>query len=154
METARSPYKTRQQELLLSYLKSTRGRHFTVEDVRTHFSNKHIAIGVATIYRHLERLAASGAVNKYIIDENSAACFEYMGGGSCSADKQHFHLKCGVCGTLIHLKCEELALIQNHLLNAHGFVLNPFRTVFYGTCAGCAQAPRRKRACVRRNTGL
>ena len=28
-------YKTKQQDLLVSYLKTTQGRHFTVDDVRS-----------------------------------------------------------------------------------------------------------------------
>ncbi len=138
MENAKTSYRTKQQDLLLAYLKSTRGRHFTVEEVRAHFASAQAAIGVATIYRHLEKLVAEGTVNKYIIDENSAACFEYTGCCDCGADEQHFHLKCESCGRLIHLECDELALIRDHLQKEHGFVLNPLRTVFYGKCADCA----------------
>ena len=139
MENAKTSYRTKQQDLLLAYLKTTQGRHFTVEDVRAHFANTETAIGVATIYRHLEKLVAEGTVNKYIIDENSAACFEYTGCYDSSSDEQHFHLKCEVCGKLIHLACGELAFIREHLQKDHGFVLNPLRTVFYGKCASCME---------------
>lgn len=132
-------YHTRQQERLLAYLRETQGTHFTAEDVRAHFAATNTAIGIATVYRHLEKLVADGMVTKYVIDEQSAACFEYVG-GACHADapEQHFHLKCESCGTLIHLECDELACIRAHLQNEHGFSLNPFRTVFYGTCGVCA----------------
>lgn len=134
----KSPYRTRQQELLLAYLRDMQGKHFTAEDVRAHFERTHAAIGLATVYRHLEKLVSDGVVTKYVIDEHSAACFEYVG-ETCHEDaqEQHFHLKCEVCGSLIHLECNELACISAHLQNDHGFTLNPFRTVFYGTCAQC-----------------
>ncbi len=138
MESIKAPYKTKQQDLLLSYLESIKGKHFTVEDVREHFASKNSSIGVATIYRHLEKLVANGTVNKYIIDETSAACFEYLGNDACHRDVPHFHLKCSKCGTLIHLECEELLQIQEHLMKEHGFMLDSFRTVFYGTCSKCA----------------
>ena len=133
----KAPYKTRQQDLLLSYLKSIKGQHFTVEDVKEHFANKNSPIGVATIYRHLEKLISGGLVNKYIVDETSAACFEYIGSDSCQKTVPHFHLKCNVCGSLIHLECEELEQIRAHLKSSHNFELDSFKTVFYGTCSAC-----------------
>ncbi len=137
----KSPYKTKQQELLLGYLQKTQGKHFTAEDVRSHFDSEQTPIGIATVYRHLEKLVSDGVVTKYVIDEHSAACFEYVG-KSCAEEgvEEHFHLKCEVCGLLIHLECEELSCISAHLQREHGFALNPFRTVFYGVCEKCQKS--------------
>lgn len=135
----KSIYKTKQQELLKAYLIETKGKHFTAEDIRVHFENKEIAIGIATIYRQLEKLVSEGQVQKYYIDEHSACCFEYTGESRADMDTPHFHLKCEQCGNLFHVECEELLEIQNHLLTEHGFSINPLRTVFYGTCKDCLQ---------------
>ena len=134
----KSAYKTKQQELLFSYLREMQGRHFTAEDVRAHFEQKEISIGIATIYRQLEKLVSEGKIQKYFIDEHSAACFEYAG-EECRSEpgEEHFHLKCESCGRLIHLECEELSCLSEHLQKEHDFQLNPFRTVFYGICADC-----------------
>ena len=139
LKPAAKAYKTRQQELLLAYLEAHKGAHFTAEDVRAHFAAQEVSMGTATIYRHLEKLVAGGSVNKYLIDEHSAACFEYTGHCAQADAGEHFHLKCEQCGSLIHLECDELCQIRAHLLSEHGFVLDPFRTVFYGRCAACAQ---------------
>ena len=133
----KAAYKTRQQDLLFSYLKEMQGKHFTAEDVRSHFEAKNISIGIATIYRQLEKLVAEGKIQKYFIDDHSAACFEYAG-ENCDTSEQHFHLKCELCGRLIHLECEELEELGGHLKTEHGFVINPLRTVFYGVCTECA----------------
>ena len=132
----KAAYKTKQQDLLFSYLNEMQGKHFTAEDVRTHFAEKNISIGIATIYRQLEKLVAEGKIQKYFIDEHSAACFEYAG-EKCNPEEQHFHLKCEVCGKLIHMECEEVEELSEHLKTEHGFALNPFRTVFYGICKDC-----------------
>ena len=139
MNVIKSVYRTRQQELLFAYLEKNKGKHFTAEDVRLHFEKAKTPIGIATVYRHLEKLAGEGIVQKYFIDEHSAACFEYSGKETCPKDSEHFHLKCDVCGTLFHLECEELSEIGRHLLEEHGFSLNPFRTVLYGTCKKCSK---------------
>ncbi|MCR4742017.1 MAG: transcriptional repressor [Treponema sp.] len=129
-------YKTKQQELLFTYLRQMQGKHFTAEDVRLHFEEKKISIGIATIYRQLEKLVADGKIQKYFIDDHSAACFEYAG-EDCTEKEQHFHLKCELCGRLIHLECNELKELGGHLKTEHGFVINPLRTVFYGVCTDC-----------------
>lgn len=131
-------YKTKQQDLLFSYLCEMQGRHFTAEDVRAHFAGKNISIGIATIYRQLEKLVSEGKIQKYFLDEHSAACFEYSG-EDCHSSGHHFHLKCEKCGKLIHLECEELEELGGHLKSEHGFKINPYRTVFYGLCTDCAE---------------
>ncbi|MBQ5998615.1 MAG: transcriptional repressor [Treponema sp.] len=135
----KAAYKTRQQELLLSYLRETKGVHFTAEDVRRHFAEKDISLGVATIYRQLEKLVSEGQVQKYFIDEHSASCFEYTGENSKNGTEAHFHLKCEKCGELFHVECDELSEITDHLETEHGFHLNPFRTVLYGICDKCGK---------------
>ena len=135
-------YKTKQQDLILSYLKGTNGAHFTADDVKRHFASRDCTLGTATIYRQLEKFVADGVVVKYVIDEKSAACFQYVQ-GECArgeAEKNHFHIKCEKCGKLIHLDCGELEHLQTHLRENHGISINPFRTVFYGTCADCSAA--------------
>jgi len=115
------------------------GRHFTAEDVSAYFQKKNISIGIATIYRQIEKFVAMGVVQKYFLGEQNAACFEYMG-EECHKEVSHFHLKCEKCGTLIHLECHDLEQLSSHLMAEHGFALDPFRTVFYGLCENCRLA--------------
>lgn len=132
-------YKTKQQELLLSCFKAMQGRHFTAEDVAAYFQKQNISIGIATIYRQIEKFVAMGVVQKYFLGEQNAACFQYMG-EECHKEVSHFHLKCEKCGTLIHLECHDLENLSSHLMAEHGFALDPFRTVFYGLCENCRLA--------------
>lgn len=132
-------YKTKQQELLLSCFKAMQGRHFTAEDVAAYFQKQNISIGIATIYRQIEKFVAMGVVQKYFLGEQNAACFQYMG-EECHKEVSHFHLKCKKCGTLIHLECHDLEQLSSHLMAEHGFALDPFRTVFYGLCENCRLA--------------
>ena len=135
----RSVYKTKQKESILHYLESVPRTHVTVGDVCDYFKNQGITIGQSTIYRQLERLVAEGVLNKYIIDINSPACFEYIG-NDCHKDEVNcFHCKCEKCGKLIHLHCDELNELQHHLTEHHQFKMNAKRTVFYGLCEECSQ---------------
>ena len=133
----RSKYKTQQKETLINYLRTTQGSHVTAGDVCEYFKSKDASIGQSTVYRQLESLVDEGILNKYLIDPNSPACFEYVGKDSHAPGESCFHLKCEKCGKLLHLHCEELDQIGGHLFKEHGFKLDPMRTVFYGLCEEC-----------------
>lgn len=130
-------YKTRQHGLLLDYLKTVPGVHITASDVCSYFEENGATISKATIYRQLESLVDEGILNKYVLDPNSPACFEYVDENSHAGPDVCFHCKCEKCGKLIHLHCDELKEIQNHLYNEHRFRMDPIRTVFYGLCDEC-----------------
>lgn len=134
-------YKTKQGGILLDYLIQRRGSHVTANEICEYFKAQGTPIGTATIYRHLETLVSDGLVNKYNIDNNSPACFEYIGGENCG-EEVCFHYKCEKCGKLVHLHCEEFKDLCAHLDRHHNFLLDPMRTVFYGICAECRQAEK------------
>lgn len=132
-------YKTKHRADLIAYLKTVPGQHVTAADISDHFRQQGTAMGTATIYRQLERMVDDGLVNKYIIDKNSSACFEYVDPDACH-HPVCYHCKCEKCGRLIHLECEELVHVQDHVLADHGFMVDPMRTVFYGICRDCRKA--------------
>jgi Fur family ferric uptake transcriptional regulator len=95
-------------------------------------------MGSATVYRHLERLVGEGLMLKYSMGSNGAACFEYVGPEGQCCTPHCFHCVCTSCGRLIHVECAHLAEISGHMLESHGFAIDPMRTVFYGVCEDCA----------------
>ena len=134
---SRSKYKTKQRDILLAYLAGRPGVHTTAGDVCDFFRSQGAEIGQSTVYRQLESLVDEGKINKYIIDANSPACFEYVDANSHVNADVCFHCRCVKCGKLIHLHCDELEEIQRHLYDEHKFRMDPIRTVFYGLCEQC-----------------
>jgi Fur family ferric uptake transcriptional regulator len=130
-----SNYNTRQRKRILDYMMSLGDAHVTVHQMVRHFEKENIVIGQTTIYRHLEKLAAEGKIRKYSFDSDASACYQFVADAACG---EHFHLICETCGRLIHLDCELLDGIQQHLLADHHFQLNTLKTVFYGKCETCA----------------
>ena len=135
--TRRSTYQTRQMKELREFLASTDGKHVTVKDICRYFDEAGRPVGTATVYRNLEKLVEEGIVAKYSADPSDSACFSYIGSGEECCHPVYFHLKCQKCGRLIHLECDEITRLSEHMLRAHGFELNPVRTVFYGLCEDC-----------------
>ena len=131
-------YRTRQREEIIEYMENAGGEHITVSDLCEYFRTKGKSIGQTTVYRQLERLMEEGRVNKYILDESSSACFEYIESDGKCHHPSCYHMKCEKCGKLYHLDCHEIEDLTRHLEEHHGFKVDPFRTVFYGVCAECS----------------
>lgn len=133
-----SGYNTSQKEKLIDYLVKNKDRHTSVQEIDAYLRDIGSPVGTATIYRRLDRLVEEGIVRKFVIDGKTGACYQYV--EDEQKFREHFHLKCLNCGKLIHLSCNQLVGINNHIAEHHGFVIDPSKTVFYGVCAECSEA--------------
>ena len=125
-------YNTRQKDEISAIIDRQEGRHFTAEEICEALKQNGGHVGLSTVYRHLERLVNEGNLRKYVSNAGESACYQAARG--C---REHFHLKCIVCGKLEHLSCSFLDDIGHHLAEEHGFSIDPSRTVFYGICKEC-----------------
>ena len=135
----KAQYQTKQMAKLLSYLRTVQGTHVTVADVCSYFKGQGINIGTTTVYRNLEKMVEQGLVAKYTVDGTSSACFEFLGEEHSCQKQECFHCKCEKCGKLIHLRCEDVVKLEAHMMEHHGFRMDPLRTVFYGVCSECSE---------------
>ena len=71
-------YKTKQSEELIEFLKQNKNRHMTAEEVYGELHSNGSTVGRTTVYRHLEKLYAEGAIRKFLTGDNSGACFQYV----------------------------------------------------------------------------
>ena len=130
----KAEYSTKARVLILNFLKQNTA-HVTASDIIQYLRKQNIKIGVATVYRTLDKFVADGIVRKMTIDERSGACYQYIQDADCAS---HFHLKCLSCGALIHLSCDFLKSMESHILNDHGFTVSSGKTVIYGFCKECS----------------
>ena len=93
-------------------------------------------VGLATIYRQLERLEGQGLVHKVTTEEG--ACYRYCDGGEGNC----FLLRCESCGRVIHADCGQLRAFYQHLEQAHHFTVDPRKTVLSGLCDTCREGER------------
>lgn len=133
-EARNQGYKTRQRALIEQTLEENGDRHITAEELSERLAQKGFAVGRTTVYRTLERLAEEGKVQKYTAIGESA-CYQYIESNECC---EHFHLKCVSCGKLIHIECNHLAALSEHIAAEHGFQVDMLKTVLYGLCGDCA----------------
>lgn len=129
-------YNTKQRSLILECLKENKDRHITAEDIYSFLSAKGEGVGMATIYRTLDKLLKEGCLRRYELSQGQSACYQYIDGEEVC--HEHFHLKCENCGKLIHLDCESLTKLSRHIEQEHSFIVNSSKTVLYGLCSDCA----------------
>lgn len=130
-----SDYKTRQKEIILNLFLENKDEHLTASEIVNHINKKEENIGIATVYRYLDKLVNSGIVRKYFLDDKSSACYQYIDPeNKCS---EHFHLKCLECGRLLHIDCKHMQSLDEHIFSEHGFKVDNSRTVLYGRCKNC-----------------
>ncbi|MEM5769668.1 MAG: transcriptional repressor, partial [Bacillota bacterium] len=117
-----SNYNTKQSEAILAYLISLNGEHATAAQIAQHFASKQTPIGLATIYRQLDRLVEQGRVSKYTLDGSSGACYQYLSNEQAC---HQIHLKCEACGAVLHLQCDIVESVPQHVYEEHAFLINP-----------------------------
>lgn len=131
----KAPYKTKQYLELLRFFEEHPNTHIQAADLRAYFLQRQSKMGLATIYRQLEKMVQEGKLIKYMIDHESGACYELA---TCAQEEEEdLHFKCKKCGKLLHVHCHEVEHLHDHFKEDHGFLLDPHRTVFYGLCAEC-----------------
>lgn len=135
----RKQYRTQGREQLIAYLRDTRETPQTAAQIYKALESTGTAPGKSSVYRTLAALCEAGEVARHRLPPPEAGyAYQYIGDAHrCSA---HFHLHCLRCGGVTHLECGCGAEIAARLAVTHGFFADLGRSVFYGTCAACAQA--------------
>lgn len=128
-------YKTKQRNSIIEYLKINKDKHITADKIIEHFKATENPIGKSTVYRCLDNLVSENVLRKYVISERDGACFQYVENHDNCVN--HYHMKCTECGKLLHLECNEITELQEHILNQHNFKIDICKTVLYGLCSDC-----------------
>ena len=127
-------YSTKQQQAVLRCLESRGETPMTATDLAEDLRQTGTPVGLATVYRQLEKLAQSGMVHKVSTEEG--AFYQY-----CPHGGTHDHgcilLRCEDCGRIVHLDCGHLQHLHHHLETEHHFHIDFRRTILTGLCQTC-----------------
>lgn len=128
-------YNTKQRDTVLQYMVDADGTHVTAAEIVRYCQKMNLSVGRTTVYRNLNSLVDDGVIMRYITEEVSGTCYQFIGNkDECQG---HLHLRCEGCGELFHLECDALFQMQEHILSNHSFRVNSLRTILYGLCENC-----------------
>ena len=128
-------YVTKQQRSVLRRIEAHRDACVSAQALAEELRADGEQIGVATVYRQLEKLERRGSIHKVLTEDG--AFYQFCPGGERG---DCFLLKCERCGRIEHVDCAQLAPLYRHLEEGHGFTVDPRRTMLYGVCAACREA--------------
>lgn len=128
-------YTTKQSREILNCLEKNKNRHLTAGEIYNILNSEGISIGRTTVYRQLEKLYDNTVVRRFKLDGNTSACYQLA--QPCGECHSHYHLKCTVCGKLVHAQCDFLNELSQHIFKDHNFIVDGEKTVLYGICENC-----------------
>lgn len=91
------------------------------------------AVGLATVYRNLGRLAEDGEIDA-IRRPNGETAYRACGAG------HHHHLICRECGRVVELHDCSLDDWSRKIAEQHGFTAVEHQAELLGTCEACSQS--------------
>ncbi len=122
-------YNTKQKDMIFEIIKKQR-RDFTIRDIYEQIKHE---VGLTTIYRFIDNLVIQGVVTK-TIDEDNITYYQYF--EKCTHEN-HFYLKCNKCKNMIHIDCDCIDELSNHVYMSHKFIINKNNIVINGICSNC-----------------
>ena len=130
----RGAYNTRQKRELMRFIQGRSQENFSVDEALFELRERGEKIGRSTVYRYLELLAEQGNVRKY---QNAHGVTQYQHVENAADCDEHFHMMCSRCGRLMHVNCSLMRQMSEHMMNDHGFKLDPRETILVGLCRNC-----------------
>lgn len=128
-------YNTKARKYILEYLKEHKDVTVSAADIIMHLKSLGITVDQATVYRCLNRLVGDEMLLKFTQNGDKATVYQYK--EPCRSCDEHIHIKCVKCGRLMHLECEFMRDIKQHLETEHGFTLMCGGSILYGICDKC-----------------
>ena len=135
--SSKQSYNTKARKYILEYLESKSDTMVSVPDIVNYLKSAGENINPTTVYRYLNKLNEEKRVLKFSEGDGQKAVYQITGHkNTCDG---HLHIQCTNCGKLIHLNCEYMYDLKNHLFNDHGITIKFENSILYGICRECSQ---------------
>ena len=131
----RNKYNTKAKQAIIDYLAKNKNTTVTVLDIKKYFEDINYKINITTIYRYLDKLVEDNMVIKYTSGKGGKFNYQYLGEKITCND--HIHIQCTKCGKILHLDCEYMDELVNHIKAEHGFNIEYNKSILYGKCNKC-----------------
>jgi Fur family ferric uptake transcriptional regulator len=105
----------------------------SAQDLHAMLRQRGQAVGLTTVYRHLQMLADAGAVDALHLPEGETV---YR---LCGRGDHHHHLVCRRCGRTVEIDGREVERWTKRVADAEGFVDIDHTVEIFGTCPACAR---------------
>ncbi len=130
----RKEYKTGSKAALLEFMERHKDRHFTIDEIINEMKKEGLEPSKSTVYRLVSKLTENNTLKRFESFDKDSFVYQYAAFPfEC---EMHFHLKCTRCGKLIHMECEKMSALREHILSDHGFIIGG-GAMINGICLDC-----------------
>lgn len=130
-------YQTEQKKMLLAFLQSHKEQAFSIDELCEAMKaelQKESVPGKSTIYRLMPELLEEGVVKRFVKEHSRKFLYQMIGGEHCH---HHLHLKCSICGKVVHMAEIESEALLLQVLENYGFFIDAGKTILFGSCKEC-----------------
>ncbi len=129
--TVAAPRKNTRQRAAVSAFLGGQDTFRSAQDIHADLRRQGESIGLATVYRTLQRMVEDGEVD-VLRAEDGEQSFR-----RCGATHHHHHLVCRVCGKTVEVQDRPVARWARDIAEEHGFVDVEHQVEVFGVCADC-----------------
>ena len=116
------------QRAALADLMSTTSEFLGAQELHARLAERGEPVGLATVYRNLQAMAADGDVDVLRTDDGESV---YR---SCGTDAHHHHLVCRECGRTVEVEGPAVEKWAAAVAREHGFSEVTHTIELFGTC--------------------
>lgn len=125
---------TRQRAAIVALLEEVDGFR-SAQDLHDELRRRGENIGLTTVYRTLQSLAAADLVDGVRTDTGESVYRR------CEAPHHHHHLVCRSCGSAVEVSGRDVEAWAAEVAAAHGYSDVNHTIELFGTCADCQITP-------------
>jgi len=119
---------TKQKDAIRAQL-ANRDEFISAQDLHRSLQDSGMRIGLATVYRQLNSLAESGAVDTIRLDGQQLFRL-------CGDDAHHHHMVCTDCGRTVEIESPGENWLRG-IAQKYGFAIKSHTIEVFGLCADC-----------------
>lgn len=121
---------------ILCIILSRRSIHFGVKDIYKAVKEVNKHIGLATVYRTLNKLLDTGVISKVSNVKERRGVYELK---IFSKKCHHIHLVCKNCGSLQeYASLKDIQKLMDEIREKYGFVVVKYDIILEGLCKNCS----------------
>ena len=126
---------TKQKQEFRRFLELNKDKEMTVSEIADLLKEAGSDMGIATVYRAVNRLEAEGVLVKTVAGSTGKAAYRYA--AADSTVRSIHRIFCTCCGKTADLPYKFTDKLDKNVSDTTGFSVTDHQIIFYGLCSDC-----------------
>ncbi len=126
---------TKQKQEFRRFLELNKDKEMTVSEIADMLKEAGSDMGIATVYRAVNRLEAEGVLVKTVAGSTGKAAYRYA--SNDESVRAIHRVFCTCCGKTLDLPYKFTDKLDKNVSDTTGFTVTDHQIIFYGLCRDC-----------------